>query len=266
MSSKGTLVSIHVYPVKGMRSCDVDSSFVEPRGLRGDRRLVVIDSEGMFLSQRATPSLATFVPRLIENRLEIFDRNGESIAFDLRTGARRRVRVWKDEVDACDQGDEVSTWLSERLETEARLVLMDAKAVRPVNPLFGRDGDEVSFADGFPLLSTAVESLGDLNRRMEIPLPMNRFRPNLVFGGFAPWQEDDWSHIRVGECEFLVVKPCARCLVTTTDQVTGERMGQEPLRTLATFRQVDGQAMFGQNLIPLSIGLIRVGDPVEALA
>jgi uncharacterized protein YcbX len=136
---------------------------------------------------------------------------------------------------------------------------------RPVSPRHGRPGDRVSFADGYPLLLTTDASLGALNDRLDRPVPMNRFRPNLVVDGETPFGEDGWALIRVGEVRLRVVKPCARCVVTTVDQETGE-VGREPLRTLATFRRhEDGGVLFGQNVVHEGPGVLRVGDDVEVL-
>jgi uncharacterized protein YcbX len=147
----------------------------------------------------------------------------------------------------------------------------DPATRRPVDPEYALPGETVSFADGYPLLLTTTASLDALNslisqgdRAAEGPLPMNRFRPSVVVAGTEAWAEDHWSRISIGEVAFRITKPCARCVVTTTDQDTGER-GREPLRTLARHRRADGMLLFGQNLVPLSPGTIRVGDPVRVL-
>jgi uncharacterized protein YcbX len=138
---------------------------------------------------------------------------------------------------------------------------MADQVVRPANPAFAPPGARVSFADGFPFLLISEESLADLNGRLAVPLPMNRFRPNLVVAGCEPYAEDGWKEIRIGDVKLRVVKPCERCLVTTTDQATGER-GKEPLRTLATYRKVGNDVMFGQNVVHENTGELRVGDAV----
>jgi uncharacterized protein len=139
---------------------------------------------------------------------------------------------------------------------------------RPVDPQYGRNGDVVSFADGFPLLLTSTGSLGELGDWLaadgEIPVPMTRFRPSVVVAGAPPWAEDGWLRIRIGAVRFRVAKPCGRCVVTTTDQVTGER-GRQPLKLLGRRRRFGKELVFGQNLIPDSGGVIRIGDPVEIL-
>jgi uncharacterized protein YcbX len=183
-------------------------------------------------------------------------------------GPIRRVSVWSSHsIKAIDQGDEASEWLSTYLKVPARLVYMPESSIRRVNPEYAvRPGDHVSFADGYPILIASQESLDDLNTRLDAPLPMNRFRPNLVVEGCKPFEEDTWKRIRIGEVELALVKPCSRCEVTTIDQVTAAR-GKEPLKTMATFRRIKGnKVMFGMNVIPVNEGRLRVGDRVEILS
>jgi uncharacterized protein YcbX len=182
------------------------------------------------------------------------------------------VEVFKDKVEAVPAGAAASAWLRDYLGVEAGLVHMDAPELRrPVDPEYSEPGDTVSFADAFPLLLTTTSSLDALNSLIaqgdhadEGPLPMTRFRPNVVIDGTAPWAEDDWRSVRIGEVVFSVAKPSARCVVTTTDQSTAER-GKEPLRTLARHRRFGDRLVFGQNLIPRGAGTIRLGDPLDIL-
>lgn len=250
-----------IYPVKGMRGLALASARVERRGLAGDRRYLAVDAEGMFVTQRDDPVLATIQPRLILGGVRL-ERDGSGAVEAKPTGDRSRVTIWRSQVDAVDCGDEAAAWLSAVLARPCRLVHMDDAAVREIDPDYGRPGEHVSFADGFPLLLANEASRADLNRRMDSPLPMNRFRANVVVSGAEAWAEDGWATIQIGEVAFRNVKPCGRCLVTTTDQQTGERVGDEPLRALATFRKVDGKVMFGVNLIPDGTGEIHVGDAV----
>lgn len=258
-----TVAALHVYPVKGCRGLSLDSVRVERRGLAHDRRWMLVDDAGGFVTQRTEPRLA---------RIEV-TVEGESLALTTEghgkrrverpplDGPRRRVRVWDDEVDALDAGTDVANWLSRVLETETSLVFMPETTSRPVRPKYGLPDDVVSFADAFPLLFTSTSSLDELNARLREPLPMNRFRPNIVVEGSVPWAEDGWTRLRVGELEVRVVKACDRCVVTTVDQLTGAR-GVEPLRTLATFRERGKKVYFGVNAIPDAPGTIRLGDAV----
>lgn len=260
------LASIHIYPIKAVRGIGLDVAIVEPRGLQGDRRWLIVDEDDRFITQRSHPVLATLQATLRGDGLELSSQGLAPISVARPSGGTRRlVTVWQSQVDAVDAGEAAAAWISRLLGFPARLVAMDERSHRPVDLAFGSEADTVSFADGFPLLLTSASSLDDLNARMEANLPMNRFRPNLVIDGAVPWQENDWKRVRVGEVEFRSVKPCARCLVTTTDQLTGERMGDKPLRTLATFSRWEGKAIFGTNLIPDGEGEVSVGDPVEIL-
>jgi len=179
---------------------------------------------------------------------------------------RVAVEVWRHRGPALDQGDAAAALLSEHLEISCRLVRIPPDHARRVNPAFSPEEAHTAFSDGYPLLLVSEASLADLNARLETPLPMNRFRPNLVVRGCAPFAEDGWKRIRIGGLELDVAKPCDRCLVTTTDQATGERDGQEPLRTLATYRKRGEGVLFGQNLVHRGRGALALGASVEVLA
>ncbi|MDF3149640.1 MOSC domain-containing protein, partial [Streptomyces sp. T21Q-yed] len=190
-----------------------------------------------------------------------------------RTVGTVPVEIFRDKVEAVlAEDDTAHAWCSAYLGADVRLAFMDDPGTRrPVDPEYALPGETVSFADGYPLLLTTTASLDALNsliaqgdHAQEGPLPMNRFRPNVVVSGTAAWAEDDWSRIAIGEVTFRVPKKCGRCVVTTTDQATAER-GREPLHTLGRHRRLDGKLVFGQNLVPLSRGTIRVGDPVTIL-
>ena len=172
-----------------------------------------------------------------------------------------RVRVWNDRCPATWLGERAARWFSDFLGTACGLVHMAGDTVRPADPRYASSGTRVSFADAFPFLLISEESLNDLNRRLPEPLPMNRFRPNLVVAGAQPYEEDEWSRIEIGGIGFRIVKPCARCIVTTTDQATAA-VGKEPLRTLARYRKVRGKVMFGQNALHEAVGRLAVGDRV----
>jgi uncharacterized protein YcbX len=174
-----------------------------------------------------------------------------------------RATVWDSVCAATWLGETPADWFSTFLGCAASLVHMPAATIRPANPAYAPADTRVSFVDGYPLLLISEESLADLNRRLEVPLPMNRFRPNLVVTGCEPYEEDTWRAIRIGETSMQVVKPCDRCVITTTDQVTAER-GKEPLRTLATYRNLDGKVLFGQNVVHHGRGRLRVGDAVSS--
>jgi uncharacterized protein YcbX len=261
--------ALYYYPIKSCRGIALGEAVLDARGIAGDRAYMVIDEDGGFLTQRELPRMALIEPRP--------STDGTSLAVDAPgmpslvvevdgAGTRRPVTIWDDRCSAIDLGPEPAEWLSEFLATPCRLVRFPPDEKRPVDPTFAmQTSDQVGFSDGFPLLLTSESSLADLNARMATPLPMNRFRPNVVVRGSAPYAEDSWSRIRVGQIALAVVKSCARCPITTTDQLTAVR-AKEPLRTLATYRHVHGKGvMFGQNVIHADTGTIRVGDAVLLL-
>jgi len=259
------LSSIHIYPIKATGGVGLDEAIVEPRGLAHDRRWILVDETGTFLTQRQHARLALIRAQVRVSHLEVRAPAMELLTapFPDAGAARQSVGVWKDEVDSAMANEAAHAWFSRFLGVACRLVYMDERAVRPVDPRYAVGPDEVSFADGYPLLLTSEASLAVLNARLDVPVPMTRFRPNLVVDGFEAYAEDQWRQVRIGEVLFHVVKSCARCVVTTIDQQTAAQ-GKEPLKTLGAFRRRDGQVYFGMNLIPDKPGVVRVGDGVVA--
>ncbi|MBL0121288.1 MAG: MOSC domain-containing protein [Betaproteobacteria bacterium] len=264
-----TLTAIHIYPVKALGGISLKASGVTPRGLKNDRRFMVVDADNGFITQRDVPKMATVWMEL-DNDEVIFsapDMESISVAAEPQKRPTRAVQVWSSQVAAHSVSAEADAWLSQYLGFDARLVYMPDSSERQANPEYAKGGEIVSFADGFPLLMASEESLADLNARIAAtggtPIPMSRFRPNLVITGGGPYAEDRLGEIRVGDAVFRAVKPCIRCQVTTTDQATGELRGPEPLRTLATYRQSPAGVMFGMNLVPVTLGTVRVGDAVS---
>ncbi|MGE5251933.1 MAG: MOSC domain-containing protein [Bacteroidota bacterium] len=263
-----TLSSLIYYPIKACRGVEADTAFVERMGLRDDRRMMVVTPQGRFLTQRQCPRLALVAPSLEGGSLTLSAPGLDSFSLPIReTGAPRPVDIWRTRgVPSIDQGDDVADWFSACLGAPVRLVRLMEGAVRRVSSEYAVNADDhTGFADGYPVLLASQASLGDLNERLETPVPMNRFRPNLVIGGCAPYAEDTWNRIRVGPVELAVVKPCARCVVTTIDKETLEQT-KEPLKTLAAYRRHPLGAIFGQNAIPLSEGGLALGMPVEVLS
>ncbi len=252
------------YPVKSCRGIALESAEVTERGLRHDREWMVVDAEGRFLSQRTRPELARVRVALASEGLLLSAPGLEELTVPLACPDKsdRTVTIWRDTVVAESAGKDASRWFSRLLGAPCELVRMPADSRRRPDPGRSRPDDRVGFADAFPFLLLAEASLAELNRRLERPVPMDRFRPNIVVAGCAPHAEDSWTTLRIGPVLFRVAKPCARCVITTTDQETGTR-GPEPLRTLATYRTVDGRVLFGQNLLHEGRGTIRVGDPCE---
>jgi uncharacterized protein YcbX len=261
-----SLRGLYHYPIKSCRGAALDEAIVGPRGIVADRHWMVVDATNNFLSQRELPRMALIEPWLGGGVLEISAPGMEPVSLVTGgDGARRDVTVWDDRCVAIDEGDAVAEWFSTFLGEQARLVRMPDDEFRGVDPTYGTPDDQVGFADGFSFLLTSRASLEELNRRLEVPLPMNRFRPNIVVDGAGPFEEDRWHMISIDGISFTVAKPCARCAITTTDQNTAER-SKEPLRTLASFRKADAGVMFGQNLIHHGTGVLHVGSTVELIA
>jgi len=264
--------ALHLYPVKSLRGIAVESMLLDSLGPVGDRRFMIVDADGRFLTQRTEPRLALIETELTASALVLRNPAHGSAAVGLHDeGAPILATVWRDQVTATDCGVEIATWLSDFLRQPCRLVRVGRDYQRPVKPSQAQPGDVVSFADAYPLLVISEGSLNDLNDRLqeagEEPVPMNRFRPNLVIRDCPPFAEDGWPRIRIGDVTLRSAGPCARCIVTTTDQTTGERH-REPLRTLATYRRDPAEPSkinFGQNLIhETKSGTLRVGDEVTS--
>ncbi|MDP1545207.1 MAG: MOSC domain-containing protein [Anaerolineales bacterium] len=262
-----TLSTLTYYPIKACRGFDVPASNVERMGLEHDRRMMVVTPDGGFLTQREYPRLALITPMLKNDSLTLSAPNFDAIHIGIqKSGTPTPVDVWASKgVDAIDQGDEAAVWLSDWLGASVRLVHIADGFKRTLNPNYAINMDDhTGFADGYPILVISEESLQDLNSRLDSALPMNRFRPNLVVKGCAPFAEDTWKRIRIGDVEMALVKPCARCVVTTIDKETLEK-SKEPLKTLGAYRKHELGAIFGMNVIPLSEGRLEVGMSVEVL-
>ena len=267
------LSAINLYPVKSCRSISVQSAEVDDCGLVGDHRFLVTMTDGMFITQRKYPRMALIDTALAPGTLTLSaaGHGGITVPLDANHGTHPVV-VWKDTVDADDCGDEAAAWLTKFLGMPLRLVRMGAKFHRTVRPSRAKPGDIYTFADGAPFMVLSEASLADLNTHIVanggVALPMNRFRPNFVVAGCAPYAEDTWPRFRLGDVSFRSVDPCTRCILTTTDQLTAER-GKEPLKTLATYRRNKEDPTdvdFGQMLVhETKRGTVRVGDPVVLL-
>lgn len=264
------ITALNIFPIKGCRGVPLRSSAVDRLGLVGDRRLMLVDGANRFISQREVAALATVVPTLESGALVVHAPGGESIRVTIDAdGPSRDVSVWGDHlITAADQGDVAAQWFSEAIGAPCRLVAFGNRARNPIDPEYSPRADaETTFTDGYPIMAMLQESLDNLNARLAEPVPVERFRPSVVIAGAKAWSEDDWMAMKLGELDCDAVKPCARCVVTTTDQVSGARNPrQEPLRTLATFRTIPGLgAIFGQNVVPRGTGTLHVGDTVELM-
>ena len=265
-----TVGALHIYPVKGLKGIDLVEAQCTARGLRHDRRWMVVDADGVFLSQRGHPRMATVWTEIADGVLSLAapDVGSVEVAVDPGRGRTVKVRVWTSVVEALPVSPYADAWLTDYLGTSCRLVYMPEESRRESNAAYAGPGKLVGFADGFAYLLANTQSLAELNARLaakgHAALPMNRFRPNLVVTGAAAFAEDGWREIRVGGAVLRTAKPCGRCEVTTTDQATGEVVGPEPLATLSTFRDSrEFGVMFGMNLVTVEEGRVRVGDAVE---
>jgi uncharacterized protein len=255
--------ALYVYPIKSCRGIRVQEWPVEARGFVADRRWMIVDADGKFVTQRELAQLALVGTAFEGDQLRLSAPGRSPLMLPLRheTGESREVQVWQDRVLGVVHGLG-SRWFSDYLGAPHELVYMSERQQRPVNPARANPGDIVSFADAYPFLLISEASLAELNARLEIPIGMERFRPNIVISGTEPFAEDHYARVRIGEIAFRGPKRCERCVVTTIDPQTGER-GKEPLRTLAKFRLEDQKVWFGMNLIHDQLGSLRVGDAVE---
>ncbi len=288
------LTEINIYPIKSLKGISVESAKVEARGLEYDRRWMLIDGNQTFMTQREFPQMATINVGVDDNLLYVTaDGFGTlELPFAPETGDRRQLEVWGNPCEGEAYEAVINEWFSDAIGEACELVYMPDDARRNISELFNKGDEIVSFADGYPLLVIGEASLADLNTHILTaereagrladfrPLPMNRFRPNIVVEGSEPFAEDHWTRIRVGDAVFRATKPCARCVITTIDQARGEFDGKEPLKTLASYRMAQHAipntyeslgmtptaVLFGQNLIPETPGAtIRVGDVFEVI-
>ncbi|MEX2149519.1 MAG: MOSC N-terminal beta barrel domain-containing protein [Steroidobacteraceae bacterium] len=248
----GHIASLHVYPVKSCRGIDVADALVTPTGLEWDRRWMLLAARDKFVTQRTHPKLATITVAVGGGRLTLSAQGHGSTSVDVeQAGESRRTRVWDDDCNGIDAGDQAASWLTQVLGEPMRLVRIDPAVPRNANPKYaGAEPQPLTFTDGYPVLMISRASLDALNRRLPAPIPMGRFRPNVVIDGVPEHAEDAMALFRLGEVVLRGVKHCARCVVTTTDQRTGVRdPDQQPLRTLNKYRhdRVLRGVTFGQN-------------------
>lgn len=266
---------LFTYPVKSLRALSHTTIDVEARGLTGDRRWLITDAKGRFLTQREISTLAAIKVSETAQGIKLGFQSKTPINV-LKPGGLERtdVKVWGDVVNAADAGDGVAAALSARLKRKVRLVYMDDNADRAADAVWAGPGQPVSFADGFPVLVTSTASLSALNRQIELEgdtsITMDRFRPNIIIENEAPWAEDAWMQVQIGEVILEAAKPCTRCIVTTTDQETGQISDcRQPLQALTALRRsadprVKG-VLFGWNMVVSRTGRITLKDKVRIL-
>jgi uncharacterized protein YcbX len=251
-----------VYPIKSLGGMSVSAALVGDRGFEHDRRWMLIDESNRFVTQREFPEMALLKASIANEILSVRDsRDGASIQIPLSSpsGSALQVNIWDDQCSALLVEGESTQWFSKRMGRPLRLVYMPDASNRLVDKDYANQGEITGFSDGFPILIIGQSSLDDLNCRLEKPVPMDRFRPNIVFSGGDAFEEDSFRVFRIGDVRLQAVKPCARCVLTTTDQETAQRSA-EPLKTLAGFRKANNKIYFGQNLLAENRGWIRVND------
>ncbi len=263
MTLTATVSALFMYPVKSCRGVQLGTARITERGFERDREWMIVDATGRFVSQREFPRLSMIVPALSATTLELTAPGRKPISVPLdQAGTLETVTVWRDSLPAIDQGGAPADWLSDWIGRDVRLVRFDPRVRRACNRAYvGDSGAHTGFADAYPLLVLSEGSLADLNARLASPLPVNRFRPNLVLSGTQAYDEDHIDEIVAGRVRMKLVKPCTRCQITTTDQMTGER-ASEPLATLSTYRMnaaLEG-VTFGVNAIVTA----GIGDELRA--
>ena len=264
-----TVASLHIYPIKSLGGYSVNEARITDRGFEHDRRWMLVDTSGRFITQREVPTMACLHCSPIADGFRVVDvRDGDHIDLPLMLtgGPMSRGRVFDDEVDVIHSSTTVSAWFAEKLDLTCSLVFMPDNTRRSVDPRYATG--ITSLSDGFPYLILSQASLDDLNGRMTKAIPMDRFRPNIVVNGGSAFQEDGWKEIGIGSSRFALVKPCGRCVIPTTNQLTGGR-SKEPTRTLATYRRRAGtesevKVDFGMNAMAMNGAEVRVGDLVRA--
>jgi uncharacterized protein len=268
------LTQINIYPVKSLDGFSPDSAIVEKRGLQHDRRWLITDPNGMFLTQRTNPKMAMLRATIEGDCLVIQEKDKPSNDFKIpinTEGPLSHVTVWDDTMKAASVSKEINGFLSDFLEKDVLLVKMPDTTERRVEENYNRGNDIVSFADGYPFLIIGEASMADLNGRLNDPLSIRRFRTNFVFSGGTPFQEDNFQNFKIGDVDFMGMKNCARCVLITRDPDTGVK-GKEPLLTLQNYRQKGTKTLFGQNLIwdfekwtTTHNPIIKVGDTITLL-
>ncbi len=260
-----TLSEIFIYPIKSLGGISLQTTEVERRGLKYDRRYLLVDENGMFMTQRDFPQMAFLKLSFAENGFSVFNIKNNSamvIPFSSTSKETIKVKIWKDVCNAVAVDKNLDVWFSNAISKKCSLVYMPDNEKRIVEKKYEPADHIVSFADAYPYLIIGLSSLDDLNSRLENPIPMNRFRPNLVFSGGNPYEEDNWKVFKIGDVNLKAVKPCARCMITTTDQQTAER-NKEPLKTLSEYRKIEGKVMFGMNVVCNKQGFVKIGDKIE---
>lgn len=260
-----TVSELYIYPIKSLGGIALNSASLIERGFEHDRRWMLVNANNEFLTQREITAMAFLKVQLTEQGLFVtnISKPGEEllVPFEPTVAETEMVTVWSSRCRGQRVSDAADAWFSKQLGFTAKLFYMPNTTRRYVDGRYAHNKEITSFTDGYPLLLIGQASLDDLNSRLEQPVPMNRFRPNIVFTGGTPFQEDYMKHFDINGITFFGVKPCARCVMTTINQQTAEK-AKEPLKTLSTYRLKNKKILFGQNLLHQQTGIISIGDPI----
>jgi uncharacterized protein YcbX/ferredoxin len=260
--------SLHIYPIKSTAGISLSKSWVDDLGLSFDRRFVLTELNGQFITARTQPALCLIQSHLTPEGLILTAPNMPTLEVKFKDFSEQyhKVTVWKDQINSLYCHQTYDKWFSQYLNLPCQLHFYSEKSSRKVQ----KSNSQVSFADGYPLLLISQASLDELNAKLlsSNEVTMAQFRPNIVVNDTQAFEEDSWKSIRIGEVEFEVSKPCSRCVFTTIDPSNAQKhIEQEPLSTLKSFRQMaDGDVMFGQNLIASNQGQIKQGDKVTVIS
>lgn len=265
------LSEIYIYPIKSLGGISLSESEVTDRGPKYDRRWMLIDKNNCFMTQRDYPHMSQLQTEIIKNELIVYHKNNinEKIIIPLDSDSlqskKEKALIWSDKVDVKIYENEINEWFSEIINDKCRLVFMPDESLREVDKRYSYSGDITSLSDGYPFLIIGQESLNLLNSKLKDQIPINRFRPNLVFSGGKPHEEDNWKEFCINEITFYPIKPCARCVITTIDQDSHNNLfngskSKEPLHTLSFYRKFNNKVLFGMNLLHKGRGIIKVGD------
>jgi uncharacterized protein len=265
--SMPSVSELYIYPVKSLGGVRVKSAELTDRGFQYDRRWMLVDVNNEFLTQREHPKMALLQASVIANGIQVVQKNNSAstiiIPFQPSTDETMTVKIWDDFCEATRVADEADQWFSDTLQVKCKLVHMADNSLRKVDERYAvHEKDVTSFADAYPVLIIGKESLEDLNNRLPQPLPMNRFRPNIVLEGSEPYEEDVMEQFTINGVNFFGVKLCDRCVMTTINQDTAGK-NKEPLKTLARYRMRDNNIYFGQNVLYEGTGTIKTGDKIE---
>jgi len=262
MATAISVTQLFIYPVKSFAGIQLESSKIDSMGLQFDRRWMVVSSDGTFITQRTVPKMALINTALDGSQLTLSTDGKEphKVALTTPISEKMNVVVWKDNLRVSKVGNETDSWLSSALGIDCHLVYIEDDVVRQCDLDFSEEGERTGFADGFPILIVSEESLIDLNQRMEVPVDMRRFRPNIVIAGCEAFAEDKLTGFSIGSLTMKAVKICSRCPMPMNDPDLGVRTSQEPIATLSSYRKWDGKIFFGMNVIHQQQGLISVGD------